>query len=43
MPGISWLAENQLASQEGLCSVEQVTNYVHGDIKRKIATQAKKS
>jgi hypothetical protein len=25
MWGISWLAANQLASQEGLCSMEQVS------------------
>jgi hypothetical protein len=24
MRGISWLSENRLASQEGLCSMEQV-------------------
>jgi len=27
MRGISWLAANQLASQEGLCTVEQVSKY----------------
>jgi hypothetical protein len=26
MRGISWLAENRLASQEGLCSTEWVSN-----------------
>jgi hypothetical protein len=25
MWGISWLAENRLASQEGICSMEQVS------------------
>jgi len=28
MPGISWLAENQLSSQDGLRSVESVSCYV---------------
>ena len=28
MQGISWLAEKLLASQEGLCSMEEVSKYV---------------
>jgi len=32
MRGISWLAANQLASQEGLCTVEYVSKEVSADV-----------
>ena len=31
MREVSWLAENELASQEGLCSIEEVSNASYDD------------